>query len=66
MMITPPPALDPYNAEAAAPLRTVILSILLGSKSLIPFPESYDLVEVATPLLPVPVEVLLIGDPSTI
>ncbi|MNT72458.1 hypothetical protein D3C72_2110600 [compost metagenome] len=64
-MITPPPALDPYNADAAAPLRTVMLSMLFGSISLIPLPVSYDLVAVATPLFPVPVAVLLIGVPST-
>ncbi|MNE31531.1 hypothetical protein D3C80_1251030 [compost metagenome] len=40
IMITPPPALDPYKAEAAAPLSTVMLSILLGSRSLTPLPAS--------------------------
>ena len=36
--ITPLPALEPYNAAALGPLRTVILSTSLGLMSLIPPP----------------------------
>ena len=60
--ITPLDPREPYNAVAAAPLRTLTVSISSGLMSIAPLPKSY-------PPLPPPLELeisLLTGVPSTI